>query len=171
MSNEATVGQVESFYTALAFALNAKVIVELGTGSGMSAQAFLNALRYTGGVLYSVDLYPEEHTVKETRSRFKDEKQIVFITGDSIEVGKTWDKGKVDIVLCDSDHAKDRVLGELEVWNQYQPKIFLIHDILYQSPTPHLAPPYEACVEFAQKHNRKFIYFDIPNTPSFGIII
>lgn len=171
MSNEATVGPVENFYTALAFALNAKTIVELGTGSGYSTQAFLNALRYTGGILYSVDLYPQAENVKPTLIKFKDEKQVVFITGDSIEVGNAWNRGPVDIVLCDSDHAKERVTGELDAWNRHTPKLFLIHDVVYLSPAPHLADPYYAALEWAKKHQRKFFYLDIPNTPSVGMIV
>lgn len=170
MSNEA-VGLVENIYTALAFALKAKVVVELGTGSGVSTRAFLNALRYTEGTLYSVDLYPESDTVKATIDKFKDEKQVVFITGDSIEIGKQWDKGPVDIVLCDSDHAKERVKGELDAWDRHKPKVFLIHDMVYLSPAPHLADPYYACLEWATTHERKFIYFEVPNTPSLGIIM
>jgi len=150
--------------------MNCKVVVELGTGSGYSTRAFLNALHHTGGVLYSVDLYPEKEPIKTTLTQFKDEKQAVFITGDSIEVGRQWKNGPVDIVLCDSDHAKERVMGELDVWNQYNPKLFLIHDIIYLSPTPHLAPPYDACLEWATKNKRKFVYIIIPGTPSLGMI-
>lgn len=157
----------EDIYTSTTLALNAQVVVELGTGSGVSANAFLKGLHETGGVLYSVDnyLYPE---VKDTVKSLKEETGFNFIYGDSVEVGKAWDKGDLDILLCDSDHTESHVLNELETWLHHHPKIVFIHDLV--QPDMSLAPPYYACDKYAKAHNKLFVAL-LKKYPGLGIIV
>lgn len=114
----------------------------------------MKALKQAGGQLYSIDLQLYEWVI-ETTKKLKDE-PVVFIKGDSVEVGRAWDKGDIDILLCDSDHSKERVLNELEAWTKYNPKIIFIHDLFF--PDGSIAPPFEAVKEFAIKTGRPFSY-------------
>lgn len=162
--------RTEDIYTIATLALNAQVVVELGTGSGISAKAFLKGLKQTGGTLYSIDNlnYPQ---VPHAISLLSDEKQVTFIQGDSVEKGKTWDKGNIDILLCDSDHSESHVMNELETWSRFHPKITFIHDMigpvqpeeelkfpeLVRPPNMKIAPPYLACKKYAKAHNKVFV--------------
>ena len=70
-----------------ALAIKAKIMVELGTGTGMSTEALTEVAKITDGLLYSIDIAKCE----ETRNRLQN-KHLVFLMGDSIEIGKQWDK-------------------------------------------------------------------------------
>lgn len=162
-------------YLIAVLSLNAKVVVELGTGMGWSTRYFLEALKITDGILYSVDLYPERDDVRPTIEAFKNESRIIFIKGDSVQVGQNWDR-PIDILLCDSDHSEQHVLNELVAWSKSNPKIIFIHDLVWEIRNsagvlePKLAPPYYACMKFAQSTNRKFIYVS-KKAPGLGAII
>lgn len=139
--------------------LNAKTVVELGTGQGSSGDMFVKAMKITGGRVYSIDINPNSIG----RERLKDAERITLIIGDSIEVGKRWDKGDIDVLYCDSDHSYARVIGELETWGRFHPKIIFIHDTngppparQYRKDQPH-APPFIAAKEYAEKMGRTFI--------------
>lgn len=155
-------------YQIAVIALNAKHVVELGTGQGWSLRYFLDAIKITEGHITSIDLRPEAFDVAPTLQRHKDEPRVTFIKGDSVEIGRNWKQGPIDIVLCDSDHSKEHVLNELTVWSQHNPKIIFIHD-LYM-PDGSLAPPYYACQEFAQAHGKKFVVL-FNKHPGMGAII
>jgi len=143
----------------LTLAVKAKVVVELGTGVGYSTDAFLTALRLTDGILYSVDINLGE-PIKGTIERLKGETRVVFILGDSREVGKNWDKGNIDLLLCDSDHHPLHVLAELEIWGKFNPKLILIHDTLNSDGQwGHL---YKIVKEYTESKGRIFYNLDIP---------
>ncbi len=40
------------------------------------------------------------------------------ILGDSKEIGKTWERDKVDFVFVDGDHSEEGVRGDIEAWFQ-----------------------------------------------------
>lgn len=145
-----------------AVALDAKTIVELGTGTGDSGEAFGEAIEITGGRVYSVDIAE----CLEAKNRLKGHR-ITFIGADSIECGRTWDKGDIDVLLCDSDHSFKRVYGELTVWSKWHPKIIFIHDTL--SPDCKITPPYNAALEFSKKAGKKFLNFSFPH--GLGVIL
>jgi predicted O-methyltransferase YrrM len=142
-------------YQLAVLTLNAKHVVELGTGQGWSLKYFLDALKITDGRITSIDLRPEAPDVSPTLERYKNEPKVTFMKGDSVEIGRNWNQGPVDIVLCDSNHSKEHVLNELNVWSQYSPKIMFVHDLYL--PTGELAEPYFACEEFARVTGKKFV--------------
>jgi len=110
-----------------------KTIVELGTGLGKATEMFSDALRVLGqGTVYTIDKYPENPQVVEAKKRLRDRKNIVFITGDSVEVGESW-KEPVDILYVDSDHSYSHVLNELNVWGD-KSRIIFVHDIFKFDP-------------------------------------
>lgn len=128
--------------------------MELGTGSGISADAFLTGLRITNGVLYSIDLYPEREPVKSTIQRLKSNTHFIFIHSDSVEVSKAWKNKKIDILYVDSDHSYDHVLEELTQWGKFEPQVTLVHDIL--GPDDNKGAPYFACEKYAEKSGVTF---------------
>lgn len=146
--------------------LDAKVVVELGTGWGHSTAAFTSALKNTGGMLYSVDLDFEELSYKNimyasfqsrteiTRIAHKNNPYVEFIKGDSVEVGKKWDKGDIDILLCDTDHTYKTVSAELETWDVYNPMIIFVHDTYHNGGR---TAPCKAAEDFAKRHKRLFV--------------
>lgn len=148
-------------------AINAKIVVELGTFQGSSTDALSRAVEKTGGKVYTIDNEIGGVPIAEAKQRLEGRANIEFIKGDSIAVGESWDKGDVDMVFCDSDHSYEQVMGELTVWEQYNPKIFLIHDTFYPDMT--YAPPYYATMDYANKKQKKF--FNIDNGQGLGVVI
>jgi len=139
---------------AATLVLKAKTVVELGTGDGVSTDAFLAALEVTDGVLYSIDLYPDSESVRKTIERLKSNPRFIFIHSDSCEAGKNWSSGKIDVLYVDSDHSYEHVLQELEVWGRLNPTAIFVHDLL--DPNNQRAPPYFACEEYAKRTGRGF---------------
>lgn len=143
--------------------LDAKNIVEFGTGTGASTYAFSEGIKITNGILWSVDIAE----CKDVRDKYKDNKNMNFVQSDSIEFAKNWKNGNIDILLCDSDHSYERVYGELDIGIKYNPKVIFIHDTLFGDGN--MAPPYNACFDFSKKYGLKFMNYDF--THGFGILI
>jgi|GEM_PF-3294733 len=148
-------------------ALKAKVVVELGTGGGYTANAFLSALNLTDGVLYSVDLNPDHEPVKSAIERLKNNKRFNLIPGDSVEAGQRWSRGNIDILLCDSDHSEQHVFDELVTWGRFNPKLIFIHDTLGVNDEKN--PPYLACEKYANGSTR--LFFNLNFRHGLGIIV
>lgn len=167
------------FYRKPVVALNAKVVVETGTGAGRSCDNFVEAVKKTGGWVYSVDNYPDHISVEIVKERHLSQgNPVTFIIGDSIEVGKNWDRGPIDVLYLDSGHEYDFVVAELEAWGKYNPRIILVHDTLEADAGEQGTPvrpmviqaPYWACKLYAEKHNRAFTHVGCCFT-GLGIII
>ncbi len=52
------------------------------------------------------------------------------ILGDSKEIGKDWDRDKVDLVFVDGDHSESGIRGDIEFWLQHikEGGIIVFHD-------------------------------------------
>lgn len=100
----------------LGVALNAKKIFELGTRTGESMVALLEAVHTTGGILWSIDVTPCEEAKKKVAdynlgSRWK------FIQSDDIEFGLKWGSTNlVDMVFVDTSHQYEHTKREIEVF-------------------------------------------------------
>lgn len=150
-------------------ALNAQTVAELGTDIGLSCSYFVKALKETGGRLFSVDLHDSPFhgpRIKETVRRHAGD-PVTFIDGDAVIVGKTWDKGDIDILYCDDGHTYQQVIDQLEAWSRFNPKITLIHDTLYNGDK--ILHPYHAAKAFAEKHGKLFVNLNFAE--GLGIII
>ena len=140
--------------------VNPNIVVELGTGFGLATEMFSDVLEILGsGVVYTVDKYPDNPQVVKAKERFSNRNNIIFITGDSVEIGKNWNK-KVDILYVDSDHRYEHVLNELRVWGP-KSKIIFIHDIFKfnpSNPDEHgkTHEPYYAMVDYCNEVGRKY---------------
>jgi len=155
------------FFEEIPKALNAKIIVETGTGAGGSCDRLVSAAKETGGWVYSVDNYPDHISVEQTKERhLSQEHPVTFIIGDSIETGLKWDKGDIDVLYLDSGHGFEFVSKELEVWGQYSPRIILVHDTLEADAGTQGTPvmpltiqgPYWACKLYSERHGRSFVH-------------
>ena len=154
-------GMNEVVQTALfisTLTVKAKTVVELGSGMGGSASVFSDACKITGGKVFSVDIAPKFSEQAKKKCEGRD--NITFILGDSIEVGKGWVGGKIDVLLCDSDHAYEHVIGELNVWSKFNPEIILVHDTL--SPKLEVCKTYKACKDWAIQNGWKFLNLHEP---------
>lgn len=158
---------IQDIFIMTTKALKAKLVVELGTGMGQSCGAFVTSLKETVGMLYSVDLHPEAADVSPTIQKYSGtDAPVIFITGDSVAVGRSWSKGDIDILYCDSNHKYDHVLNELETWKNCNPKVIFIHDTLDHG---RINEPHKAGEEFARRSGRKFVNLNF--TAGLGVMI
>jgi len=142
----------------------AKYIVELGTHRGLGTSVLSEAATLTGGTVYTIDIDPNP----PAKEKLKDRTNVVFINGDSVEVGRKWDK-PVDVLFVDSDHRYDHVINELRTWGRHDPKIILIHDI-YRSES--FFDPYYAGRDYAEETGKKFVVLRSNTCPEgIGVIL
>jgi len=130
---EGTITGVEPHVYLLAglvIAMDAKLVLEIGTGWLYSTQAFLHGLEITGGSLISCDPAP----------KFKhfSHPQFTFIHKSSSELIRSWNK-MIDILFIDGDHIYESVKSEYEGFGHFvkQDGLILLHDTkhtLYPGP-------------------------------------
>lgn len=130
-------------------------LVETGTAGGGAALYYAMLMDYVGkGRVISVDILHSNTLPEHPR--------IEYITGDSVEIGKdligTLD-GEV-LVSLDSDHSKDHVLKELEVYSEIVTpgQYMVIEDtnINGHPVRPNFGPgPYEAMEEW---RDNRFVF-------------
>lgn len=159
--------------------LKAKIVIECGTGPGGSLETFIKAVKLTGGRVYTWDINPEwSKKFKARRSVPGDpadtlpsnyEKHVTFNVGNSIEAGRAWDKGNIDVLYCDSNHGYNHVLSELEIWGKFNPKIIFLHDTGGPGTKMVLGHPFRAAMEYAGKTGRTF--FNLLTHHGVGVII
>jgi len=105
-----------------------RTILELGTGSGESTVALLDAARKIGGRVYSVDIEPcpEAHATIKAHGL---EKYWTFIQGDSLKL--EWSR-PIDHLFIDTVHTYPQAIRELR---KYEPHVrrgglITLHDIV-----------------------------------------
>lgn len=147
-------------YQEIIFDLRPDIILETGTASGGSA-LYLASLcdLINHGNIITIDLLEERNRPEH--------KRITYLTGSSIssktvgEVKKTLQKGKKVMVILDSNHSKEHVLKELDIYKKFVSKesYLIVEDTnLNGHPVdPDFGPgPMEAVVEFL-KNNKNFV--------------
>lgn len=87
--------------------LDARTVVEIGTGAGVSGLYLLSGMR-TDGVMTSVDIESEHHRL--AREAFAEggfaTNRIRLIAGPALEVLPRLTDGAYDLVFCDADKAE-----------------------------------------------------------------
>lgn len=89
---------------ALAAAVGAKSVVEIGTGAGVGSLWLLRGMR-RDGVLTTIDVEPEHH--RAARETFAEagipSNRVRLISGQALEVLPRLTDGAYDLVFCDAD--------------------------------------------------------------------
>lgn len=149
-------------------ALDARLVVELGTRTGVSTVAWLYALERTGGRLLSVDL--------DARPPIGDWPHWTFHQGDDLDpdVLALVADGTADIVFIDTSHHYEQTQRELVAWS---PKVrpggvIVLHDTELPVPEGYTPPPLypvrTAVAEFVAE--RGWEYHAYPDCWGLGII-
>lgn len=112
---------------ALTIGLNAQHVIELGTRTGVSTVAFLDALDRTGGRLTSIDIDPPpalEHP------------RWTFLQGDDLDPLIVSALEPAEIVFIDTSHHYDHTLSELHVyrWLCQPGGRIVLHDTQLEHP-------------------------------------
>lgn len=111
------------------------IIVNIGAGAGTSTLAFLEAR--DDSIVISIDVLTNEQEVTTNEHlRLKeiepeDAARVIRIWGDSVQVGKAWPFGFVDMVFVDGDHSEAGCRADIEAWMPHA-TLMAFHD--YGSP-------------------------------------
>lgn len=130
---------------ALCALVDARWIVELGSGDGNATAKFIEYVQQhpDKGRVWSVD---KGATV--AKANLSHHQEATFVIADTVEfAGRAWRDGAIDVLYCDSDHSRQHVLNELNAWvPRFKPKLVLIDDTL--DPNAGFGSPYEAALDF-----------------------
>lgn len=112
------------------------VVINLGAGFGTSALAFMEARDDLH--LVSVDYHEEETHIGSLscersnmrEAGFLDDLRYEQLQGFSAEIGKAWDRDKVDMVFVDAGHSYAACKGDIEAWMPHirEGGIIVFHD-------------------------------------------
>ncbi|MFH1821223.1 MAG: class I SAM-dependent methyltransferase [Methanobacteriota archaeon] len=110
----------------LTIELGLKTVLELGTGTGESTVAFLDAAKQIGGRVYSIDIDPslEAHATINANGL---KKYWTFIQGSSLEV--KWNR-PINHLFVDTIHTYGQVIRELKKYEPYVKRggLITLHD-------------------------------------------
>jgi len=146
-------------YQELIVASRPDYLVETGTAHGGSALFFADVMEMIGhGEVITIDINFQADRPAHPRIR--------YISADSIEAAREVKKiarGKKVLVSLDSDHQKEHVLKELEVYAPLATEFLVVEDTNINHPIQ-IEPPYEgpmeAVIEFLETHKEFEIYAD-----------
>lgn len=94
--------------TELVQSINNGKLIDIGIYEGASSRIMVGNSSENNNLIYAIDpvnpIYRSNHP------------NYFYLKEDSVQVGKNWDNGEVDLVFFDSVHAKEQVLCELYYW-------------------------------------------------------
>ena len=103
----------------IALSANPKVIVELGTGPGLSSLAFFRCIQYhrsngRGGVLHSCDM--NYSAIDSLRRRVKFSPLVIAHNLSSDQFAEWWglSSTRIDLLYIDADHSYEQSLADFE---------------------------------------------------------
>jgi predicted O-methyltransferase YrrM len=127
-------GEYRYLLFTLPVILKAKTIVETGLGQGNSTVIFLEACRFLGDCkLYTFEININKEDTLPARKRISElglEPWWTLIEKDSVQAGREWSYGKIDVLFLDSHHSYEHVLAELEAFKPHlsEKAVILCHD-------------------------------------------
>jgi len=134
-------------------AADARVVVEIGVYEGSSALVLVRAMA-PGSRLHLIDPFVDESgwalpagwgaTERATRrvvaraAALREAPQIEWHVERSQDVGRSWDRGPVDLVFIDGDHSPGAVREDWDVWHPHVKSggHVAFHDANRRSPGP-----------------------------------
>ncbi len=148
-------------YQEIIYETNPDIIIETGTGSGGTTHFLASICNFINhGKVISIDTENTNH-----KSHLPNHQRITYITGSSISENIIdqiksiiREKDKLMVIL-DSDHHKNHVLQELNIYSQFISKenYLIVEDTNINHPNPtNFEGPMEAIEEFL-KTNSNFI--------------
>lgn len=101
------------------------VCVDLGVRHGVSSAILSYRAEERNNTIYGCDITYNVLDLKYDRGA-----NYHPIVADSVTLGKTWDKGPVDLVFVDTLHVREQVLAELYFWSDHLKEngFFVFHD-------------------------------------------
>jgi len=122
--------------------LNAQIVVEIGTKEGKSAKIIVEALKRTGGHLYSVD----KCEYKPVDSPF-----ITYVTSDFVKFNID---NPIDVLFDDGSHDYEEVRKALDnFWSSINtPGLYIVADV-----DSHILAK-EAVTDWAEEKNMGFLF-------------
>lgn len=87
------------------------IFVDLGVRSGVSSEVLLFESVEKNNRVYGVDV-----DLGSIRRNVLNHERYEAIRGDSVTVGKMWDKGDISGLFVDTFHIKEQVMCELKFW-------------------------------------------------------
>ena len=127
-------GEYRYLLFTLPIIIKAKTIVETGLGQGNSTVIFLEACRFLGECrLYTFEININKDDTLPARKRISElglEPWWTLVEKDSVQAGREWSYGKIDILFLDSHHSYEHVKAELEAFMPHlsEKAVILCHD-------------------------------------------
>jgi cephalosporin hydroxylase len=88
-----------------------RMFVDLGVRSGESSMMMIANASARNNRVHGVDI-----DSAQVPSYLTNHERYAFILGDSVTIGKHWNKGSIDLLFIDTCHIKEQVLCELFFW-------------------------------------------------------
>ena len=137
----------------LPIAMRARIIVETGLSRGFSTQLFCEAAKLIGGRVFTYDIEDSPETRKKIKELGLSE-VWTFRMSDSVQGGRQWIYGKIDLLFLDSDHSSQHVEAELGMWTRHMSPlgIILIHDTFNSDPSKRPDTALLGALRFVSEH-------------------
>lgn len=111
------------------------ICINIGAGAGTSALAVLEKRPDLTNTFYTIDITSGSSplgSLEGERNAF-DKAGMDYpnqILGDSKNIGKNWDRGKINFLIIDGDHSAKGIRGDIKCWESHLNKnaIVFVHD-------------------------------------------
>jgi Methyltransferase domain len=87
-----------------------RVFVDIGVRSGGSSLALSNVARKSGGIVYGIDYGYCTVNLPDGLHNY------TLINGESVTVGRSWQRERPDFIFIDATHVKEWLMCELYYW-------------------------------------------------------